>query len=169
MVYYSRAWGKLIHEKNQKQKISWHCPFKRLLVYNNGTKSEDDLPSYFCWCIEPLICRAFGKASLLRASTTHGWSREPLMCSTLMFGTLKLGLIDLQSAPRYDTAHSFIVFRFSTYNMPDITFFCHLPPRALSPFPSFLKGEVSGDENFFRAFKLESVLILFRAPFCDDF
>ncbi len=22
------AWGKLIHEKNQKQKISWHCPFK---------------------------------------------------------------------------------------------------------------------------------------------
>jgi hypothetical protein len=25
---YSRAGGKLIHEKNQKQKISWHCPFK---------------------------------------------------------------------------------------------------------------------------------------------
>ncbi len=24
---YSGAWGKLIHEKNQKQKISWHCPF----------------------------------------------------------------------------------------------------------------------------------------------
>jgi hypothetical protein len=22
-----RAWGKLIHEKNQKSKISWHCPF----------------------------------------------------------------------------------------------------------------------------------------------
>ncbi len=21
------AWGKMIHEKNQKQKISWHCPF----------------------------------------------------------------------------------------------------------------------------------------------
>ncbi len=28
-MVYSRAWGKLIHEKNQKQKISWHCPFKR--------------------------------------------------------------------------------------------------------------------------------------------
>ncbi len=26
---YSGAEGKLIHEKNQKQKISWHCPFKR--------------------------------------------------------------------------------------------------------------------------------------------
>ncbi len=25
---YLRAWGKLIHEKKQKQKISWHCPFK---------------------------------------------------------------------------------------------------------------------------------------------
>ncbi len=27
MVYLG-PWGKLIHEKNQKQKISWHCPFK---------------------------------------------------------------------------------------------------------------------------------------------
>ncbi len=25
---YSGAGGKLMHEKNQKQKISWHCPFK---------------------------------------------------------------------------------------------------------------------------------------------
>ncbi len=25
---YSGAGGKLIHDKNQKQKISWHCPFK---------------------------------------------------------------------------------------------------------------------------------------------
>ncbi len=25
---YSGAGGKLIHEKSQKQKISWHCPFK---------------------------------------------------------------------------------------------------------------------------------------------
>ncbi len=28
LMVYSRAWKKLIHEKNQKQKISWHCPFK---------------------------------------------------------------------------------------------------------------------------------------------
>ncbi len=26
---YSGAGGKLIHEKNQKQKISWHCPFNK--------------------------------------------------------------------------------------------------------------------------------------------
>ncbi len=23
------GWGKLIHGKKQKQKISWHCPFKK--------------------------------------------------------------------------------------------------------------------------------------------
>ena len=28
---YSVAGGKLIHEKNQKQKISWHCPFNKQL------------------------------------------------------------------------------------------------------------------------------------------
>ncbi len=29
---YSGAGGKLIHEKNQKQKISWHCPFKAFIL-----------------------------------------------------------------------------------------------------------------------------------------
>ncbi len=28
---YSGAGGKLIDEKNQKQKILWHCPFKGLV------------------------------------------------------------------------------------------------------------------------------------------
>jgi hypothetical protein len=28
LMGYSEAWGKLIHEKNLKSKISWHCPFK---------------------------------------------------------------------------------------------------------------------------------------------
>ncbi len=28
LMVYSGAWGKLIHEKNQDQKISCHCPFK---------------------------------------------------------------------------------------------------------------------------------------------
>ncbi len=31
---YSGAGEKLIHEKNQKQKISWHCPFKFEVYYN---------------------------------------------------------------------------------------------------------------------------------------
>ncbi len=28
LMRYSGAWGKLIHEKNLKSKILWHCPFK---------------------------------------------------------------------------------------------------------------------------------------------
>ncbi len=34
---YSGAGGKLIHKKNQKQKISWHCPFKGPFDGNNIT------------------------------------------------------------------------------------------------------------------------------------
>jgi hypothetical protein len=33
LLGYSGVWGKLIHEKNLKWKISWHCPFKGVLVY----------------------------------------------------------------------------------------------------------------------------------------
>ncbi len=71
-----------------------------------------------------------------------------------------------------DTVHTFIVFRFSTYNMADITFYCHLPPRALSPFPfshCFLKGKVSRDKKKFCAFKFESVLNPLQGPFSGDF
>ncbi len=28
LLLFSGAWGKMIHEKNLKQKILWHCPFK---------------------------------------------------------------------------------------------------------------------------------------------
>ncbi len=31
-MQYFGAGGKLIHEKNQKQIISWHCPFKHLIM-----------------------------------------------------------------------------------------------------------------------------------------
>jgi hypothetical protein len=33
LMVYSGAWGKLIHEKNQKQKISSHYPFKSGTVF----------------------------------------------------------------------------------------------------------------------------------------
>ena len=35
-MVYSDAWGKLIHEKNQKSKISWHCPFKYYILEAGG-------------------------------------------------------------------------------------------------------------------------------------
>ncbi len=33
-MVYSGAWGKLIHEKNQKSKLSWHCPLKSSWRYS---------------------------------------------------------------------------------------------------------------------------------------
>ncbi len=33
LMLLSGAWGKVIHEKNLKQKISWHCPFKTSFLY----------------------------------------------------------------------------------------------------------------------------------------
>ncbi len=38
---YSGAWGKPIHEKNLKSKISWHCPFRKnrpIVVYSSVKK-----------------------------------------------------------------------------------------------------------------------------------
>jgi hypothetical protein len=35
LMGYSGAEGKLIHEKNQRQKISWHCPFKQQTLLKN--------------------------------------------------------------------------------------------------------------------------------------
>ncbi len=34
LMVYSGSRGKLIHEKNQKSKISWHCPFKTRNPYS---------------------------------------------------------------------------------------------------------------------------------------
>ncbi len=34
VVVYSGAWGKLLHEKYMKSKISWHCSFK----FGNGSQ-----------------------------------------------------------------------------------------------------------------------------------
>ncbi len=39
---YSGAGGKLIHEKNQKQKISWHCPFNRLTLKPLNSYAGDE-------------------------------------------------------------------------------------------------------------------------------
>ncbi len=37
LMLYSEAWGKLIHEKNQKSKISWQCTFKVKFLFFKGT------------------------------------------------------------------------------------------------------------------------------------
>ncbi len=38
LMLFPGAWGKVIHEKNLKQKISCHCPFKRLSNKTNYKK-----------------------------------------------------------------------------------------------------------------------------------
>jgi hypothetical protein len=46
---YSLAGGKLIQEKNQKQKISWHCSFKKAKQKRGfvGTGNIDDSGNQF--------------------------------------------------------------------------------------------------------------------------
>ncbi len=49
LIGYSGVWGKLIHEKKQKSKISWHCPLKltgtdRRYVLNVGGTGRAFLP-----------------------------------------------------------------------------------------------------------------------------
>ncbi len=39
---YSGAGGKLIHKKNQKQQISWHCPFKEAFPF------QRHLAGFYC-------------------------------------------------------------------------------------------------------------------------
>ncbi len=33
LILFSWAWGKMVHEKNMKQKILWDCPFKAVYVF----------------------------------------------------------------------------------------------------------------------------------------
>ncbi len=47
MIGITRTLGKLIHEKNQKQKISWHCPFKRSNLNLSIQPACSQLQSYF--------------------------------------------------------------------------------------------------------------------------
>ncbi len=39
LMLFSGAWGKMIHEKNLQQKISWHCPFKKHCSWKYRTMS----------------------------------------------------------------------------------------------------------------------------------
>ncbi len=52
LMVYSGAWGKLNHEKNQNQKISWHCPSKgNLSGYQSVGITVDYCPRHFEWTI----------------------------------------------------------------------------------------------------------------------
>ncbi len=62
-MVYSRAWGNLIHEKNQKSKISWHCPFKETVVITVfyilkiRLKEEKNLNLTYSTVVQYFVCR----------------------------------------------------------------------------------------------------------------
>jgi hypothetical protein len=40
LMLFLGAWGKMIHEKNLKQKMSWHCPFKFCVIKGERTQEK---------------------------------------------------------------------------------------------------------------------------------
>ncbi len=56
------AWGKLVQEKNQKQKISWHCPFNALWLQGTegNKKGQKSLLGFtifgMCVCLYYPVC-----------------------------------------------------------------------------------------------------------------
>ncbi len=67
LILFSGTWGKVIHEKKLKQKISWHCPLK--VILNFVIRRPRDV-----W---PL--RVPGHQQLRRGQTNHpgGWTCRP--------------------------------------------------------------------------------------------
>ncbi len=51
VIVYSDAWGKLIHEKNQKSKISWHCPFNTSPLFHSSSPHVLIVSNSFHPCI----------------------------------------------------------------------------------------------------------------------
>ena len=134
-------------QTRQYKKLKFYCLVWKVILRDCWCKIMEiwvktTFQGFFHWCIEPLICRALGKASVPWTSTTHGWSREPLMCSTLMFGTLKLGLIDLQSAPHWDP--TFEKSLQSSFSLPlyTRTFLQHPLPKNALPSSSVINPRI---------------------------
>ncbi len=75
---YSGAWGKLIHEKNQKQKISWHCPFKVVWVNQPAQKyvvNKYDMSFTSLWfsLFRARIFYFLGSQAWTRSTRSHTW------------------------------------------------------------------------------------------------
>ncbi len=56
-MVYSGAWGKLIHKKYLKLKISWHCPLKPVTDALKLNKTNGFLKIVVC-CDQPSLCTA---------------------------------------------------------------------------------------------------------------
>ncbi len=61
LMVYSGVWGKLMHKKIEKSKISWHCPFKRLALQALLYSTTISLPETYIrykkkFAIKCIIC-----------------------------------------------------------------------------------------------------------------
>ncbi len=65
---HSGAGGKLIHEKNQKQKISWHCPF------NIGLEQNSECFFLFCKMVRNGIPNFLSSAEYSSERNYEVWS-----------------------------------------------------------------------------------------------
>ncbi len=68
---YSGAGKKQIHEKNQKQKISWHCPFKYKLKFK--FLGNDLTSGLLSVCVDQFLTRNFMHASVPYAHAISSW------------------------------------------------------------------------------------------------
>ncbi len=94
LMVYSGAWGKLIHGKKQKSKISWHCPFKLEVGSAWGSAS------FWIWC------QSGSESGSGCASTwKFGWGSASKRCrsTTLLMGAVICAVIEAgKSGPGTD-------------------------------------------------------------------
>jgi hypothetical protein len=62
LLLFSGTWGKMIHEKNLKQKISCHCPFTVGSDRGQQDILREELPFFVTFCIPSLNKREDGEA-----------------------------------------------------------------------------------------------------------
>ncbi len=70
---YSGAGGKLIHEKNQKQKISWHCPFNSQY---NSIQEWSRIVNYMALWSPCYMCSVISELEFLKSLWGLGTEEE---------------------------------------------------------------------------------------------
>ncbi len=78
VMVYSDAWGKLIHEKNQKSKISWHCPFNQGVLSSAFWTSNDGKYRTPCYLAPTLLIIFENIDSFWNLSASLRWLQSKL-------------------------------------------------------------------------------------------
>ncbi len=81
LMGYSGAGGKLTHEKNQKQKILWHCPFKYCAGATDARLNLD--PHH--WLLSRILCWAVNMYMLKRLWTWLGKGNLNFQAITIIY------------------------------------------------------------------------------------